>query len=289
MTITIPGELNPADIRRRIDRAAALYSGADFVQRHAAEGLLQRSLPIDIQPTCILDLGSALGAGSQQLAKQFRRARVVSVDASAQMLMRARHKRRWFSRVREVQADALRLPLPAASIDLVFANMFLPFIDDMAGCLGEVARVLRRGGVFLFSTLGPASLSELREAWAGVDDDLHVRNFADMHNLGDAVVAAGLRDPVLDIDNLCVTYRDTDALFQDLTAVGARNNLRGRRKTLTGKGRLARFRERLPRDKQTGELHFNLELVYGHAWGGGAVPVPGEFRLSPGDIGRRHS
>ena len=110
-----------------------------------------------------------------------------------------------------------------------------------------------------------------------------------MHNLGDAVVAAGLRDPVLDVDNLCVTYRDIDALFQDLTAVGARNNLRGRRKTLTGKGRLARFRERLPRDRQTGELHFNLELVYGHAWGGGPVPVPGEFRLSPGDIGRRHS
>jgi hypothetical protein len=34
-------------------------------------------------------------------------------------------------------------------------------------------------------------------------------------------------------------------------------------------------------------LNFNLELVYGHAWGSGVVP--GEFRLSPGDIGRRHS
>jgi malonyl-CoA O-methyltransferase len=287
MPLTNQRELNPAHIRRRFDRAASLYSNADFVQRHAAEGLLQRSLPIDMQPGRILDLGSALGAGSRQLAKQYRRARVVSIDTSAQMLVRARDKRGWFSRVREVQADALRLPLPSASFDLVFANMLLPFIDDVDGCLGEVARVLRKDGVFLFSTLGPTSLLELREAWAGIDDGPHVRNFADMHNLGDAVVAAGLRDPVLDVDNLCVTYRDTDALFRDLTAAGARNSLRARRQSLTGRGRLVRFRERLQADKQNSVLRLNLELVYGHAWGGGVVPAPGEFHLAPNDIGRR--
>lgn len=288
MTVTIPGEINPAHLRRRIDRAASLYYGADFVQRHAALGLLQRLTPIEIRPRRVLDLGSALGAGSQQLAKRFRRARVVSIDMSAEMLLRARDKRRWFSRVREVQADALRLPLPSASFDLVFANMLLPFIDDVPGCLGEVARVLRKDGVFLFSSLGPASLSELREAWASVDDGPHVRKFADMHNLGDAVVAAGLREPVLDVDNLCVTYRDSDALFRDLTAAGARNSLQVRRQSLTGKGRLARLRERLLDDRKKGILQLNLELVYGHAWGGGAPPVPGEFHLAPGEIGRRH-
>ena len=240
-----------------------------------------------MQPGRILDLGSALGAGSRQLAKRFRRARVVSIDTSARMLEGARDQRGWFSRVREVQADVRRLPLPSASIDLVFANMLLPFIDDVSGCLGEVARVLRKDGVFLFSSLGPASLSELRAAWAGIDDGLHVRDFADMHILGDAVVAAGLRDPVLDVDNLCVTYRDTDALFRDLTAAGARNSLQARRQSLTGKARLARFREHLRGDQQNGLLHLDLELVYGHAWGGGAVPVPGEFHLAPGDIGRR--
>jgi len=287
MPLTNQRELNPAHIRRRFDRAASLYSSADFVQRHAAEGLLQRLLPIDMQPGRILDLGSALGAGSQQLAKRFRRARVVSIDVSAQMLMRARSKRGWLSRVREVQADVLQLPLPTASVDLVFANMLLPFIDDVGSCLGEVARVLRKDGVFLFSSLGPDSLSELREAWAGIDDGLHVRGFADMHILGDAVVAAGLRDPVLDADNLCVTYRNTDALFRDLTAAGARNSLQGRRQSLTGKGRLALFAERLQKHRQSGLLRLNLELVYGHAWGSGALPPAGEFHLAPGDIGRR--
>ena len=287
MKVTNPGEMNPVHIRRRFDRAANLYSGADFVQRHAAEGLLQRSLPIDIQPRRILDLGSALGADSRRLAKRFRRARVISIDTSAQMLVTARDRRGWFSRVREVQADVLRLPLPTASVDLVFANMLLPFIDDLAACLGEVARVLQKGGVFLFSTLGPASLSELRDSWASIDDELHVRAFADMHSLGDTVVAAGLRDPVLDVDDLCVTYRDIDALFRDLTATGARNSLRARRQSLTGKGRLGLLRERLQSGKQQGILRLRLELVYGHAWGGGALPVAGEFRLAPGDIGRR--
>ncbi len=287
MTVTIPGEINTAHLRRRFDRAAPLYSGADFVQRHAALGLLQRWTPIEIRPRRVLDLGSALGAGSQQLAKRFRRARIVSVDMSAEMLVRARDRRGWFSRVREIQADVRRLPLPSAFFDLVFANMLLPFIDDVSSCLDEVARVLRKDGVFLFSSLGPASLSELREAWASVDDELHVRDFADMHNLGDAVVAAGLREPVLDVDNLCVTYRDSDALFRDLTAAGARNSLQARRQSLTGKGRLARLQERLRGDRKEGILRLNLELVYGHAWGGGAPPVPGEFHLAPGEIGRR--
>jgi len=244
-------------------------------------------LPIDIRPRHILDLGSALGAGSEQLAKRFRRARVLSIDTSAQMLMTARDNRGWFSRVREVQADARRLPLPTASVELIFANMLLPFIDDLAGCLREVARVLCKGGVFLFSTLGPASLSELRDTWASIDDGQHVRGFADMHNLGDALVAAGLRDPVLDVDDLSVTYRDIDALFRDLTAAGARNSLRARRQSLTGKGRLELLRERLHSGKRGGVLCLNLELVYGHAWGGGAVPAAGEFHLAPGDIGRR--
>ena len=67
-----------------------------------------------------------------------------------------------------------------------------------------------------------------------MDDAPHVSPFADMHNVGDALVGAGLRDPVLDVDELSVTYRDSSALFADLTAAGARNALAARHQALTG-------------------------------------------------------
>jgi malonyl-CoA O-methyltransferase len=203
------------------------------------------------------------------------------------MLRQARKGWTLFSKPAVLQADACRIPLQNGSVDLVFANMLLPWIADHAACLSDIARVLRKDGVFAFATFGPDSLSELREAWHSIDEDWHVNAYPDMHDIGDAVVRAGLRDPVLDVDHLTVTYRDTDALYRDLTSAGARNCLQGRRRTLTGKDRFRTMDERLAARMTDKVLSLKLELVYGHAWGGGTRPPNGEFRVDPAQISRR--
>ena len=289
MTVVNPGTLNPRHVRSNFDRAAGQFASADFVHRTAANGLMQRLQPIAVQPKHVVDLGSALGAGSRQLSRQFPGARILSIDLSAQMLKSARQSRGWFSKVRELQADAMQLPLATGSVDYLFANMLLPWIDDLPACLSEVARVLRRDGVFLFSTPGPDSLAEIRNAWSSIDDGLHVHHFADMHNLGDAIMGAGLSDPVLDVEYLSVTYRNSDSILADLTAAGARNSLHERRHTLTGKGRLARFHEQMRLMETGGVIELNLELVFGHAFGRGGPATPGEYSFAPEDIGRRRN
>jgi len=282
-----PGALNPRHVRANFDRAAGQFAGADFVHRATAEGLLQRLQPMTVQPGVIADLGCALGAGSIELARRFPRARVLSIDLSAEMLKFAKKSRRRFSKRRELQADAMQLPLATGSIDFVFANMLLPWINDPPVFLAEIARVLRVDGVFMFSTLGPDSLAGLRRAWSDIDDGLHVHHFADMHNLGDSVMHAGLSDPVLDIDSLSVTYRDADTLFTEMAAAGARNCLHERRHTLTGKDRIKGLRERLRSHSDDGVIELKLELVYGHAFGKGPRRPPGDYLLAPEDIGRR--
>jgi malonyl-CoA O-methyltransferase len=147
--------------------------------------------------------------------------------------------------------------------------------------------VLRKGGLFVFSTLGPESLSELRDAWATVDNDPHVNRFADMHDIGDGLVHAGLRDPVLDTDFLNVSYRDTASLFRDLTLIGGRNSLAGRAKTLTGKGRFRNMDRQLSSRFRGGLLELRLELVYGHAWGSGPRQAPGEYLIEAAQIEKR--
>lgn len=282
-----PGQLVVQDVRRRFDRAARNFDAADFVHRHTFDGLTQRLSPVVIKPSRILDLGCATGTGSSGLAKQYRRARVISLDASGGMLEIARKKRSRLSKLTELQGDACRIPLQDGCVDLVFSNLLLPWVPDLPACLAEVRRVLRKDGVFAFATLGPESLDEIRAAWLPLDQDWHANAYPDMHDIGDALVRAGLREPVLDVDYLQVTYRDTDSLYQDLTNSGARNSLQNRRRTLTGKQRFRQMEENLVSRVENGTFSFNLELIYGHAWGNGPQLPAGEFRLDPTTISRR--
>jgi malonyl-CoA O-methyltransferase len=275
------------DVRRGFDRVAAGFDDADFIHRVTFEELLQRLSPVKIQPNNILDLGCATGTGSKQLVRRFRGSRIISLDASLAMLQRVRNRRSLLRRPSALQGDASRMPLKDESVDLIFANMLLPWMDDLPACLLEVSRVLRRDGLFAFATFGPDSLSELREAWHSIDEDWHVNAYPDMHDLGDALVRAGLRDPVLDVDHLTVTYRDTAALYRDLSSAGARNCLHGRRQSLTGKSRFKAMDNLLAARMADDILSLRLELVYGHAWGGGPCLPDGEFRVDPTLISRR--
>jgi malonyl-CoA O-methyltransferase len=275
-------DLRPGDVRRRFDRAAGRFHEADFVHRVTREGLLQRLRPMTTAAATVIDLGCATGAAVPLLEKRFRRARVIAVDFSAAMLRVVRSKKTLFSRRHAVQADARALPFADASIDVVFSNLMLPWTDDLDAVFAAVARVLRKDGLFVFSTLGPDSFLELREAWGAVDAGEHVHRFPDMHDVGDALVRAGLRDPVLDVDRLSVSYQGAGALFRDLTATGARNSLRNRQRGLMGRERFRRFTDRFFAGGEARSL--TLELVYGHCWGGGRSPRSGEVAIDAGKI-----
>lgn len=275
------------DVRQRFDLAAADFESVDFVHSTLRKGLLARLAPMAVDARTVIDLGAATGSAAPLLVKRFRGAHIVAVDISSNMLALTKKRRSWFSPISAVQADAGALPFPDHSVDVVFSNLLLPWINDPARLFAEIARVLRDNGLFLFSTLGPDSLEELREAWDDFGPDAHVRRFPDMHDIGDAAVRAGLRDPVLDVDRLLVTYRSTEALFADLTAIGARNSLRGRNRSLGGARRLQAMAKVLDRSRSDGLLRLDLELVYGHCWGPGARSPTGEYRVDATQIRRR--
>ena len=101
--------------------------------------------------------------------------------------------------------------------------------------------MLRPGGLLTFTTFGPDTLVELRRAWAAADGHAHVNRFIDMHDLGDALVRAGLAEPVLDVERYTLTYAEVRDLMRDLKAIGAHNANAGRPRGLTGKGALAKM------------------------------------------------
>lgn len=284
-----PEDLAPLlpDLRRRRDRAARLSDESGFVHRRTMDGLIERIEPMALNPERILEIGCGTGALSRTLARRWRRSRIVAMDLSATMLAASRRLRSRFSRIREVQASAPQLPFAEGSFDLVISNLGLTAPQRMPAAFVEIARVLRVEGLFLFASLGPDSLQEIRRAWQKVDDDLHVQAFADMHDVGDALVRSGLRDPVLDVEELGVTYAAPADLYRDLSLSAARNAVAGRRSTLTGRQRYRRFEAALEENATDGRFAVSLELVFGHAWGSGPRRPPGEFGIDPGSIGRR--
>jgi malonyl-CoA O-methyltransferase len=250
--------------RRAFDRAAG-FDAASFIHDEARGRMLERLLLLRAAPKVVLDLGCATGRGANALALRYPGARVLAIDSSRAMLRAAAANAA--GPVAVVGGDAERLPLKSQCADLVFANLVLPWCrPDVA--FAEVARVLTEGGAVSFATLGPDSLKEVREAFAAVDDRLHVHAAFDMHDLGDLALAAGLAEPVLDVDRVEVTYADVAALVRDLKATGGVNVASGRRRVLTGRRRWLKFEQRLlPRGAEC--LRVTVELIFGHAFGRG--------------------
>lgn len=277
--------LRQRDIQRRFDRAAANFDSADFVHEVTRTGLAARLAPLLVEPKTILDLGAATGATGRLLRKRFKRAHIVSLDLSRAMLAQGRSRKSWFAHASFVQGDANRLPFMNAAFDMVVANQLLPWAPNPQPIFDEVARVLIPGGVFAFATLGPDSLQEISRAWACVDRSPHVNRFADMHDIGDGLVTAGLRDPVLDVDRLNVNYDNSRRLFADLTQAGARNTLADRSRGLAGRQAFAEMQAAL--GDSEGKITLDLEIVYGHCWGAGPKNDPNAYRIDANQIPRR--
>ncbi|HXF68109.1 MAG TPA: malonyl-ACP O-methyltransferase, partial [Burkholderiales bacterium] len=208
------------------------------------------------------------------LAAHYPRARLIALDLALAMVRRARARlpwwRRWFvrrgARLAAVCGDIEALPLAGASADMVWSNLSLQWVNEPRRAFAEFARVLRPGGLLMFSSFGPDTLKELRAAWEGLDRHTHVHRFLDMHDLGDMLVACGYADPVMDMEMVTLSYADVRELMRELKAIGARNLTRGRPGALTGKALLEQVARNYEAFRREGRLPATFEIVYGHAW-----------------------
>jgi malonyl-CoA O-methyltransferase len=259
--------LRTADIRKSFDRVSESYDRFAVVESRVRKEILERLELVDLKPRVILDAGCATGSWGGLLLKRFRRSRLLALDLSVGMLRQARKKRPRFRKLNVICADAAAIPLRDASVDLICSNLMLPWCDDIDQVFREFRRVLTPRGLLTFSTLGPDTLTELRQSWRSVDDDIHVNRFVDMHDIGDALVRAGLAEPVLDVDCYRVTYERLIDMMREIKAVGAHNMNHGRPRGLTSRKRMRAVEAAYDRFSEDGRLPATCEVVFGQAWG----------------------
>ncbi|MBM5570767.1 MULTISPECIES: malonyl-ACP O-methyltransferase BioC [Deefgea] len=262
-------------IRESFDRAAATYDAAAVLQKEVVERLFERLTLINLQPQVILDAGSGTGAASQLLKERYRNAQFIELDLAFNMLKTAQAKtsglKKWLSfldsnKSAAVCADIEHIPLANESVDLIWSSLTIQWCNTPDAAFKEFARILKPGGVVIFSSLGPDTLKELRAAFKGVDEHEHVNQFIDMHDLGDALVAHGLTMPVMDMEYITMTYPSVKAVMHDLKHIGASNKMNGRRNSLLGKSAWQKIQSQYENFRHNGVLPCTYEVVYGHAW-----------------------
>ncbi|EIJ44315.1 methylase involved in ubiquinone/menaquinone biosynthesis [Beggiatoa alba B18LD] len=282
-------------IAHSFGRAAHTYEQFAHLQKQVSDQLLERSLELKIQPTVIADIGAGSGHLTRSLSRHYPQAQVYAIDIALPMLQVARQQVPWsFPLIRPrrqhfITANATQLPLASNSIDLLVSSLMLQWCPDFADVFAEFARVLKPDGVLLFSTLGLDTLKELRQSWATVDDTNHVNQFIDMHILGDALLRAGLHNPVMDIDWHRYFYADVFTLMRELKAIGAQTVLTGKRQGLTGKNKFNAMLAQYEQFRTPQGLTATYEVVYGHASGcktPKSQPSHGEVRIPISQIQR---
>ncbi len=276
MALDEPYRLDKRRVRATFERAASGYDRTAVLQHEVCDRLLERLDLVRLSPTWVLDIGTGTGRAARGLRSHYKRSLVCGLDLSEAMLHQARRAAGWWRRPVWVAGDAERLPFADGVFDLVVSSLALQWCDDLDRTFAGVRRVLAPGGLFQFSTFGPDTLRELREAWRRVDPEgTHVNRFLDMHDIGDALVRAGFADPVMDMEMMTVTYAELGQLMHDLRAIGASNANAGRPRGLTPRSRLQALEaayEVFRRDD--GSLPASYEVIYGHAWAPN-VPVAG--------------
>ena len=166
-----PFRLDRPGIRASFDRASLTYEAAAILQARVADELVTRLEPFNFAPGVILDLGAGTGRMTGELKKRYRRSLVVALDLAPGMLREARKHQAFFRRFERVCADAMRLPIADASVDVVISSLMLQWCEPPDPAFAEIRRILKPAGFFAFSTFGPDTLRELRSAWAEADED----------------------------------------------------------------------------------------------------------------------
>jgi malonyl-CoA O-methyltransferase len=279
-------------VAQAFDRASVSYDAAAALQERVRDELLDRLQELKVRPRSILDLGAGTGHGSRALKRLYPKSAVVAVDIAPGMLQQASQQSRWLRRFQRVRADAYSLPFADGAFDLVFSSLMLQWCDDLDAVFAEIARVLKPGGLLLFSTFGPGTLAELRDSWASAGDaSNHVNHFFDPHALGSALMQAALAEPVLDVDREIERYSDVMSLMRELKAIGAHNVTQGRARGLTGRRRLSAMIDAYETLRRDGKLPATWEIIYVSAWGGerrNDADLPRETLISPSAIRRRN-
>lgn len=268
-----PAQAHQAIDARAVERALSRLARAaqpPWLHREVARRMAERLPLVREPPPRWLDWWAFTGGGAAAVREAYPKARRIVVEPGPQLAARSRAPAApwWSPRRWSAAGDAVLLAaaVPEASAEMLWANMMLHACPDIAATLAAWRRALVVDGFLMFSTLGPATLHELRALYAPLGYGVPQAPFADMHDLGDALMHAGFADPVMDQELLTLTWSTPQAALQELRGLGGNVDPARFAGLRTPRWRAQLERQLQRRVDADGRVAMTFEIVYGHAF-----------------------
>lgn len=179
----------------------------------------------------VLDLGCGTGFFTDILAAKYQH--VIGIDISTNMLSYAKNNRN--NAITWLEGDAYHLPIADQSIDFVYSNLMIQWCDPFELVLQEVLRVLKPGGLFVFSTLLDGTLCELKSSWKAVDNDRHVIDFKTVNELNNLCDLPNAKLLESNEKPVVLEYENVLHLARELKGLGANHVPEKSNRGLAGK------------------------------------------------------
>lgn len=247
--------LDKQKVAASFSRAAESYDGVADLQRRVADYLANN---INARSACTLDLGTGTGYSLPVLNEHSDS--VIAMDLAEGMLVYARTQDArpadgWLC------GDAEDLPLADDSVNMIFSSLAVQWCENIAAVFAEAYRVLKPGGTFVLSTLGPDTLFELREAGKAADNATHVNRFLPRDVLERGIARSGLKLQAWQEATEVLEYQTLRELMNELKSLGAHNVNSDR--GMMGKQAMKRFIAAYEDFRQTnGKLPASYQVWY---------------------------
>ena len=249
-------------ILKSFDAKSSSYDEHSFVQKEVSERMIKRLKFLKSKPLNILDIGCGTGYLSNLISQYLPNSNIVCMDFSYEMVSQCKNKN---IKLEPLVADAEYMPFKTSTFDLVISSFTLHWCQQIDKIFSDIFRILKNDGNFMFTTVGPDTLKELRNAYKLIDNYEHINTFNDMHDYGDILLSSGFHDPVMDVERLIIEYKNFNEILKSLRKTGASTVIYNESK-FTAKKSLKDLENYYKKNSENGLFPVTYEMIYGVAW-----------------------
>lgn len=201
-------------------RAAANFSEYDFLFREMTNRLCDRLEYINRDFPLALDLGAKNGIIAETIEGRGNIKTLIQMGEAGQGGAHI-----------HLVGDEELLPFADNKFDLVMSVGSLHWVNDLAGTLVQIQRILKPDGLFLAVFFGGQTLHELRASFEKAEIEYRggvsprISPFIDVQTGGALLQRTGFALPVVDNEILTVEYSHPLKLMKELRHMGEANSL----------------------------------------------------------------
>jgi malonyl-CoA O-methyltransferase len=166
------------------------------------------------------------------------------------------------SRLAEAKSTRASMLLVYHNYSFGCSNLALQWCQSLGGVLTDLKRILKPGGPLVFSTFGPETLTELKQAWAGIDRYTHVNDFHSPRQIQEFLEQAGFTDVTVSVKLHRPAYDSVIELMRELKQIGAHNVSLGRNKGMTTKTGMQGMIRAYEHYREDGRIPASFEVIH---------------------------